>query len=359
MQYLLCLALLCLPRTGLDVEDKPALAPAATAAHGPDVIDKGFMRSERGEGMLPILVPNGEELTFEVLIDVGFLGDVNVGSVVLSSGVEPYLAGLPVAGQPIGDHAATAKNRELGWVKSVATGGYLGYRVQHEIETRLLPQAYPSLFLRETQRGSENRRKEIKIGMRDGKLIADYRSDRHCPGCDNKEHFVESKWLWGKPEHCKKCKLAEHRIWRPVVTHDVPAGTLDMLSAVYLARSLVREGREREEFPLIDEDNIWSVEIKRGSRRKVTTPAGRFDCVQVALGTKLLVGEKGAEKQPQQFQGLFGLQGRIRIWMEVNSGVPVLIEGDLPVPIPFVDKLNVSVQLKSYRGTTATFVPVK
>ena len=53
-----------------------------------------------------------------------------------------------------------------------------------------------------------------------------------------------------------------------------------------------------------------------------------------------------------------GVMARFRKIEAVRIG-PVLIEGDLPVPIPFVDKLNVSVQLKSYRGTTPTFVPVK
>lgn len=334
--------------------------PVVVSAH--DVIDPGFLIVERGEGLLPISVPRDEELTMDVMIDVGVLGDLDAGDVVLSSGVEPYVAGLPSAREAESAHATKG---ETGWVRSYATGGYLGYSLKHELNTRLLPQGFPWLFYKDTQGGSENRRRELRIGTRDGAYTAEFRSDGHCKGCDNPEHFIESKWLWGDAAHCKKCKKLEHRVWRASQARTIPAGTVDMLSAVYLARSLVRTGTLETTFPVMNDDTIWTVSLKRGPRKRIETPAGKFDCQQIQLSTTFPEDANTAEqvaeqkKKGGQFSGLFGIQGNIKIWLEAKTGVPVLIEGDLPVPLPLVDKLHVSVQLKSFKGVPGEFKTVK
>ena len=45
----------------------------------------------------------------------------------------------------------------------------------------------------------------------------------------------------------------------PAQTREIPPGTLDMLSAVYLARTMVREGVENVSFPLVDKQKLWNV----------------------------------------------------------------------------------------------------
>jgi hypothetical protein len=217
------------------------------------------------------------------------------------------------------------------------------------------------IFYTDSQRGSENRNRELKIGIRDGNPVADFRSDGHCKGCNNQEHFNDAKWIWGKPEHCKKCKALEHRVWKDPVSRNVPAGTVDMLSAVYLARTLVRENIAEGTIPVIDRQKVWEVHLTRGGKKLVETEAGTFDCQEIKLDTKFLAeqNDKEEESNSKQFQGLFGIQGSIHIWLEAHSGVPVLIEGELPVPLPFVDKLDVRVRLKSAKGVPEAFKPVK
>jgi hypothetical protein len=322
-----------------------------------DDLAAGYLKFDRGEGLLPLYVPRGEVLEFDVELDVG-ISDLDVGDVELSSGVDPYRAGLPSAK---GKDKTASRPQERGWVKSVAKGSYLSYRLEHELKTRLLPQAYPMIFYTDSQRGSENRNRELKIGVRDGHTVADFRSDGHCKGCNNKEHFVEGKWLWSDPEHCKKCKLLEHRVWKDPLSRAVPAGTLDMLSAVYLARTLIRENLPESTLPVIDRQKVWEVHLTRGKKKRVETETGTFECQEVKLETKFLAepSDKEEEQNSSQFQGLFGIQGSIHIWLESHSGVPVLIEGELPVPLPFVDKLDVRVRLKSAKGTPAEFKPVK
>jgi hypothetical protein len=309
----------------------------------------------RGEGLDPIEIPRAEQLEYVVEIDVGFLGDLNVGQVTLTSGVEPYNPGLPPSPPDAGaTNAALEAPKSVGWIKSLARGSYLGYELHHELEVRHLPQPWPSVFYRDTQSGSENRRRELKLGILDGKSTALYRGDGHCKGCQNPEHFVESAWLWGKAHHCEKCKRAEHRVWDPAQNRAVPAGSVDLLTAVYLARAMVRDGRLETTFPVVDKMKLWTLTVRRGGFKTIEVPAGKFRCALVQLETTIPPGEP---VDKNGFQGLFGIQGSIKIWMEVASGVPVMISGELPVPV--IKTLDLNVKLKSYRGTTPRFTPVR
>ena len=329
----------------------PASEPAAGEVAGPagtagTAAASTSLIIPRGEGEVSLTIPRDEELTYRVIVDAGLLGDVEAGSVVLSSGAMRYVAGLP----PAGGAPAPAEELETAWIRSVATGSYAGYSVRHELSSRILPQKWPRILYNDHVGGSDHRRRELKLGEIDGKEVAVYRGDGHCKGCDNPEHFLESRWVWGKPYHCAKCKLAEHRVWREPKTRDVPAGALDMLSAIYLARTLVSEHASALDIALVDKQKLWNVHLARGRRRDVETPAGRFACVEIELASSVPPGEPVKD---ERFQGLFGLQGSIRIFAQEASGVPVLIRGEFPVPV--LGDLDVSVELTRYRGTAPSF----
>jgi len=330
----------------------PGVTAGSDAAAAPGVAagDAGSrFLVERGDGLDPIEIPRDEELVFGVEIDVGILGDLDVGTVTLRSGVEPYRAGLPPS------TAASAKPeppRSVGFIQGRARGSYLGYELRHEMDVRHLPQTWPRILLRDTQAGSENRRKELRLGILEGKETAVFRNDGHCRGCTNQEHFIESAWVWGEPYHCKKCKRAEHRVWGEPKTRAIPSGTVDLLTSVYLARGMVRRNVEQMTFPAINKLKLWTLTLRRGTRKVVETPAGKFECVYVQLETAIPPGEP---KDEERFQGLFGIQGSIRIWMEASTGVPVTISGELPVPV--IDTLDLNIRLESYRGTPPQFRP--
>ncbi|MCY2961404.1 MAG: DUF3108 domain-containing protein [Planctomycetota bacterium] len=312
-------------------------------------------RIERGEGQVPLLLPREEELLFDVIIDLGILGDLDVGDVTLSSGLERTPRGLPSAR----DVERKVELFDRAWVKAIAKGGYAGYELTQTLSASHLSQEWPRILYKDMQRGSENRERELRIGMFEGALTADYRSDRHCPGCTDHGHFVDSVWAWGDPYHCKKCKLAAHRIWRDPVHRTVPEGAVDMLSAVYIARAMVQLGVKETSFPIVDQQKVWRVKIQQGSTQWQDVPAGRFECAQMMLSAGLEPGEPKPEGGAGKFQGLFGIQGTIRIWFDAKSGVPILIQGSLPIPVPLVGDLDISVQLKSFKGTPAGFGPAR
>jgi hypothetical protein len=337
---------------------QPALVLSADAPTGSlaradsDAADKEFegegLAFERAAGMLSVWVPKDEHLTFDVVVDLPVVGNVTAGQVVLSAKVEPYVTGLLASKQP------EAPREWMGSVGSVATGSALGYTLHEELKSRLLPQVFPRMYYTDTQTGSENRRKELKLGVKDGKYVDNYKNDGHCKGCNNREHFVDSNWIWGKPSHCDGCKRAEHRVWRDPKEREVPDGTLDMLSAVYLARTMVREGKLEETLHMVDELKLWNVQLKQGAKKRLEVPAGRFDCVEVRLKSSLPPGEpppKGG------FEGLFGLKGTIQVWLDARTGVPVQIQGEFPIKL-ISSNLDVFVQLKGYRGTPKGFGPV-
>jgi hypothetical protein len=336
------LALAVLQPLQARVADDPAPASAATASY----VAAGALRIERGPDLLPLIVPPGEKLDFRVELSMGPIRGASVGRVELSSGVEPYRSGLPLPGQAVVDEG------RVGWFRSLALGGYLGYSVEHEYVARHLPVAWPRVIFRDVQSGSENRRRELKIGQRDGESVSVSRSDGHCNGCSRREHFVAGAFPWQGEKHCERCKRAEHRVWREPVTRTLPQDAVDMLSAVYLARSLLLSGEEQVTIPLIDKTRLWEVNLERGERAVIETRAGHFDAYRMIFTASLPEGE---EESDSEFEGLFGIRGAVNIWVHALTGVPVLISGVVPLgPL----KLDTAVTLSGYQGTPPTFAPL-
>ena len=319
---------------------------AATAKADDPSLVEGSFRIARG-AQPGLWVPPGEALEFEVHVDLGVLGEATVGKVVMSSGVEPFVSGLPRPGQKLEEGGPM-----VGWVRITASGGHLGYELEHTIMTRFLPQAWPSLVNTEVQTGSENRQRELKVGLQDGEWKTSFRGNSHCPGCDRKEHFLEASLPWNRDYHCKKCKRAEHRLWDVPRERVVPEQTIDILGAVYLARSLVRGETEEMTIAMLQKDNLWNVTLQRGELADIRVAAGTYRCREVRL---IVSQPEGEAEGSTKFSGLFGIKGALKIWLHEGTGVPVLIEGD--VPIGDIIDLHATVRLAKHRGTPAAFKP--
>lgn len=290
-------------------------------------------RIDRGDE-LPIIVPREEELVFEVRLDFGAFGAPVLGTVTMSIDVEPFEPSsllLTVDEEP----------GELVRFRAVAEGSYQVYTVRDVTETVILPQEWPRVIHRKTQTGTENRKRELLLGDKDGVHVAALRKDRHCKGCDLRSHWVKPGWIWQKEHHCKDCDRPEHSVWRPFKEAEVPREALDMLSAIQLARTMVAEGEDQLTFQLVDGLDVWDVELRRTGKGRKKVRAGTFDAVKVSLKTR-----RADAKDDDEFVGLFGMHGSVKMWFDVEHGFPVLIEGEVPVgPIDF----NVSVELKSIR----------
>jgi hypothetical protein len=310
---------------------------ASTVDRGSD----GSLLVERAEG-LAFTIPEAETLSFEVIVDIPLVGATSLGAFELVSGTEPHQASVFEPAVGAGGQAPRA-----GWVSGIASGTCLNYVLKHEIGLRVLPQEWPRVIYRDTQSGTENRRRELMYGMRNGQPTSLYRRDGHCLSapCERPEHWVEKTWL-RKEHHCNKCKRAAHRDWRKPTVQEIPVDGVDMLSAVFLARSMVRNGLREVKFPMLDKDRWWDVTLTLGESRRLVTKAGTFECRAVKMTPVLPSGKS------EKFKGLFGIHGSLAIWLEKETGVPVSIEGILPAgPL----NVGINLRLKGFRGTPEGF----
>ncbi len=307
------------------------------------VQDQGGLLFDRGDE-LSFVIPQDEELDYDVLLDLAIIGETGVGEFRMSAGVEEQRASL-AAPQP-----GKASGKRIGWIRAQAVGAALNYKLDEVIETRILPQPWPHVIYRDTQTGSENHKRELMFGMRNGEPASWYRRDGHCGGCKRPEHMRDGAWPFSREHHCKGCRRAEHRVWLQPTVQSVPGDAVDMMSAIHLARAMVQQGRPELHFPLLDKDTYWEVTMTRARTRDIKTPAGTFHCVEIKLDPKL-----PEKKKEGRFRGLFGIHGSLSIWLEAATGVPVEIGGKIPVGIMDV---GVSLRLSKYRGTPQGFAPV-
>ena len=270
-------------------------------------------------------LPVKEALRFKVEVTVGPVRGLDVGKVLLECAQSPEFED-----QPIEAAQAKTSRRPIGTIKTVASGGYLGYEVLHTIGVTWFVGLSPRIEWDETLRGSNCSARTIRIGEIEGQWKIEYRKDRHCKGCKNKKHFVDGLMPWSDPKHCEDCERPEHRVWRDYKYLDVPPDSMDMVSALYFARSFVRGGQPSLTLSLINQDELWSVELQRGEEKTIETPAGDFECVRVLIGPKLAAGEGMGPEASERFEALFGLHGNISLWVDKAGAFPVRIEGKAP-----------------------------
>lgn len=279
-------------------------------------------RFEPGAKVPPLLIPRDEELVYRAYLGVA-ITETHVGKVVQTCKVEdlkaPLLATAPV---PSGEAAA---------IRLEAEADYLWMELSSTLEAKILPQAWPRLLYTSSTTSSQTRKRELWIGELEGKPRSSFRSDT-------------SK---GAPEGT--------RIWKSAKEREVPAGSLDMISAVFMTRAMMREKLETLSFPLVDKDRVWLLTLKRGEEKRMELPAGTFDVVEVLLEPEPYPDEKIDEEKLEEFEGVFGIQGTIHLWVDKTTGIAVRIQGSIPIKIGSVD---VDVELESFRGTPPEFAPL-
>jgi hypothetical protein len=279
-------------------------------------------------GPASVVLPRREVLTYSVSIDVTVF-EADVGTVTQTCSVAEQPVPLMLTG-------AVESGGEAAAIRLDAVGSYLTYDLESTLETRLLPQDWPRIYYQQQSESNRGlRRREVLVGVRDGVQTSSYRGDT-------------SK---GAPPGT--------RIWRPARERVVPEGTVDMLTAVFMARTLVAEGKDSMSFPLIDTDRLWLLHLRRGAAQRMKTEAGTFDVVEVVLDPEPYPGEKVDEEKAKRFSGVFGIQGSIHLWVDKKTGVAVRIQGTLPIGgDDGLIKVGVDVGLRSYSGTPPEFAPL-
>lgn len=295
----------------------PPIAPAGegTQAH---VV-------ELGPDQVALRIPVGESLHYAATLRTA-IADLNVGRVDLEAGVDPYRRSLLGRGSG-GDTA---------WLRARAFGDYTLYVMDARMESRFQAQTWPALVHTYRHEGSEKRRRELLAGERAGDWVCAYRSDT------------------------KRGAPAGLRIWGPTQEQPVPRGAIDSLSAVYLVRSAIAEGVDELRFTMLDKLRIWDVRVTLDEVETIEVGAGTFRGRRVLLQTER-IDQAGLEdpgddeRDDGEFAGPFGIKGNLELWLEEQTGIPLVIRGELPV---LLGDLRVDLELQSFEGTPAGFGPL-
>ncbi len=294
----------------------------------PEMAEESELSFDWAPDQAQLRIPRQEHLVYRVRVGVGGIG-APVGVVTMDAGVEPYRESVLLL-----DQVNTQGKEECGWLRIHAVGDYQLFSLDSTIEARLNPRPWPWIVYRFKQQGAKNRQREVLIGWREEKPTLAYRRDTDT----------------NAPKGT--------RIWKDRREREIPVSALDMLSASYYLREMVRGDRTEMVFPVADKLNLWQLHLRRGEARRFETQAGTFDAVQILLDPRAYPGEEKderAEAKVETFEGLFGIHGSIELWVERETGIPLRIAGDLPVgPL----ELSIEVLLKSYEGTPEAFQPL-
>lgn len=217
-------------------------------------------------------------------------------------------------------------------LRAAAEGGKFGYSVKALMESRLDPETCLPKTHSLTQTGSE--RQDKLLVFQDGQVL--YSKKKHCrdPECKNPAHMVKETTFWGpiptgsRTVHCRGCKHRVHYVWLLRYTHRIEDVFLDMLTALFTARSAEFKVGTSFVVPLVIDRDRWAITVTARSEERIEVKAGKFNCVKVTLEPEN-VGDPERRGQ-EQFQGIFGLNGAINVWLDKETRLPVQIAGSIP-----------------------------
>lgn len=228
-----------------------------------------------------------------------------------------------------------------------AQGGALGYSAVATVRSYLDSTTRLPLGASLIQRGSESHDKQMVF---QGNEIL-YLKKKHCKEyrtCVHQRHLIWNKksrgFLQGYEvdrRHCrdKYCGNRAHHVWQVRDRHPVDRPTFDMLSVIYICRGMTLPvGGKGEEIRVVNAHDVWDVSVRATGREKVEVPAGKFRCIRIQIAPKPAAD---GTKIKKEFEGLFGIRGKIRIWVDEKTRIPVKIQG----VVPFGVDLNMEVSL--------------
>jgi hypothetical protein len=230
-------------------------------------------------------------------------------------------------------------------LRASAKGGKFGYSLKALMESRLDPATCVPRTHTFTQSGSEQQDKRLLF--ENGRVL--YVKKKHCrdPQCKNPAHMVKETTFWGpiptgsKTVHCSHCQDRSHYVWLPRYTHEVDTAFLDMLTALFAARSAELKVGTSIVVPLVIDRDRWAITVTSQKEERIEVKAGKFTCVKVTLQPENV--RDPDRRTQEQFQGIFGLNGTINVWLDKETRLPVQISGS--IPFAFMN-LNCHVELR-------------
>lgn len=286
----------------------PLLAPAAVAP-----LPAPVSEPEPPASLPTFQAPTGERLTYRARVWKGFnfLG-TDVGTVVFR------------IGEGLSDGAVTDV------YEARAQGGGFGYEVAAHTVAEVRRRDGRPLRYEMLQQGSRTAGQRI-IFEDEGAHVLKLKHCQGGPSCTESAHQVEHEvstgWFRSRKVrgHCHdlECGQATHEVWRTRARIQVGATVRDMLSVIYYARSLRFTPQEPSHLvEVVQGRNVWKVQVSLVKSEFVEVPAGRFAANLIAITP--------VSQHDEKFEGLFGIKGSLKVWLDQASGQPVQVTGTIP-----------------------------
>jgi len=117
--------------------------------------------------------------------------------------------------------------------------------------------------------------------------------------------------------------------------------TRDILSTLYFARDIKSDKNTSRVMRLIEKRKVWTVKVTVTDEKEISLPDGRkFNALRIDIDPLEKIKEPN-----EMFRGLFGLEGKITLWVSKDRKIPLLIESDYTMGLI---KLHIMVFIKNW-----------
>lgn len=248
--------------------------------------------------------------------------------------------GAPILGSEVGTATITTRRGTdraglpVWRISARASGTTMGHTIDARAVATLMQDGRP-LRYEEDIKGDRRVERMLVFGPRELR----YLKTKHCHGCSDPEHSVQQTkggWfgLGGSTVsvHCddRHCGIGEHRIWKTRHRHGADAAVGDPLSALFRARAFdLKLGAPARTLRIAVGHAVFDVKVEVVQRASCTVPAGTFDALQLTLDPAPAPGIPGSPR----FQGLFGMSGKLDVWVDAARKIPLRISGTVPMGV--------------------------
>lgn len=215
-----------------------------------------------------------------------------------------------------------------------AQGAPAGIPFDSTITTRLRDRDYTQLL--ENHHRTKPRYKTRRLRWH-GRGV-DYLKHKHCEAptlCHNPRHLI--KQPNGQLVHCPKCDDPAHFVWSMRERHRFRGFQVrGLIAALYLARGFdITPGGPPGILRVISGRNMWDIHFGAEKEETITVPVGKLPCYKIDL--KLKPANKYSKKHADEFDGPFGLTGKIHLYIDKLTRQAVLIKGKVDIDITTFD----------------------
>jgi hypothetical protein len=226
---------------------------------------------------------------------------------------------------PVGDvwfevNKGTLRGKKVYRIDARALGRYLVYTLDIRLSSLVDALSLRSLEFRRREVGTERREYKVIFDRKGGEALY-----RRKPG-----KFASVKEMDAAP-------------WETRSTFAINDRVNDILYTLYFARDIGDKVGNKKNYWFVEKTHIWKALVTITGEESLTLArVGAFDALKVAIEPDYSEEKELGEK----FQGLFGVEGTLEVWVDKSTRIPLIVKGR--IPFAYIFHPTVVVVLKDF-----------